>query len=474
MSREPEAKAPSVVVVMGVSGAGKSTIAAMLALRLGWTYEDADWFHPPANVEKMRSGHPLTDDDRWPWLEGIAAWIDATCAAGGHGVIACSALKRAYRDVIVGGRSYVRLVYLKGERDLIARRITLRHGHFMPTSLLDGQFTTLQEPAEEEHPIVVSIDPRPHDIVEAIVAKLGTVMKEGADRGRGSAQPSGREVHQQSAVMKEISLVISDVDGTLVTPDKRLTDATVRTVRRLHERGIDFTVVSSRPPMGLRMLVEPLALKLPMGAFSGGAIVGPNLALIEEHVVPEQVARRSVDLLAAFGADVWVFTTDRWLARDPAGEYVARERQSIQAEPTLVADFGLYFAHASKIVGSTKDFAMLAKCEAALRDALGGRASVARSQPYYLDVTPPDRDKGTFVEGLSKRLAVPLEAIAVLGDMENDLAMFGKAGLSIAMGNASAEVKRQANHVTASNADDGFALAIERYILREPRSERIA
>jgi hypothetical protein len=274
--------------------------------------------------------------------------------------------------------------------------------------------------------------------------------------------------------VREILLVISDVDGTLVTPDKRLTDATVGAARRLHERGIDFTVNSSRPPIGLRMLVEPLSLTLPMGAFSGGTIVGPDLALMEEHLVPEEVARRSADLLAAFGADVWVFTTDRWLARNPAGDYVARESQSIQAEPTLVADFDPYFSHASKIVGSSKDFAMLAEREAVLRDALGGRASVARSQPYYLDVTPPELDKGTFVEGLSKRLAVPLEAIAVLGDMENDLAMFGKAGLSIAMGNASTEVKRQANHVTASNADDGFALAIEQYILREQRSERIA
>jgi gluconokinase len=172
MSPEPEARMPSVVVVMGVSGAGKSTIAAMLAARLGWTYQDADWFHPPANVEKMHSGHPLTDDDRWPWLEGIAAWIDATWRAGGHGVIACSALKRAYRDVIIGGRPYVRLVYLEGERDLIARRTALRHGHFMPASLLDSQLATLQEPGEEEHPIVVSIDARPQDIVEAIVAKL--------------------------------------------------------------------------------------------------------------------------------------------------------------------------------------------------------------------------------------------------------------------------------------------------------------
>src|SRR5207248_5059043 len=148
MSPKAKEKEPSVIIVMGVSGAGKSTIAAMLAVRLGWTYEDADWFHPPANVEKMHSGKRLTDEDRRPWLQGIAAWIDATRGIGGHGVIDCSALKRAYREILVGDRRDVRIVYLKGDRELIARRMALRHGHFMPTSMLDSQFATLQEPGE--------------------------------------------------------------------------------------------------------------------------------------------------------------------------------------------------------------------------------------------------------------------------------------------------------------------------------------
>jgi 6-phosphogluconolactonase len=164
---------PSVIVLMGVSGAGKSTIAAMLAHRLGWTYEDGDWFHPPSNVEKMHAGHPLTDDDRLAWLQGIEAWIRATREEGGHGVIACSALKRAYRDILVAGRGDVRIVYLKGDRDLIARRFSLRDGHFMPAALLDSQFATLEEPEEQEHAVVVSIDAGPRDIVEAIVAQLG-------------------------------------------------------------------------------------------------------------------------------------------------------------------------------------------------------------------------------------------------------------------------------------------------------------
>jgi carbohydrate kinase (thermoresistant glucokinase family) len=164
---------PSVVVLMGVSGSGKSTIAAMLAHRLHWIYEDGDWFHPRSNIEKMHAGEALTDEDRWPWLHGIAAWIDATRRAGNHGIVACSALKRAYRDILIGDRGDVRLVYLKGERDLIARRLSARDGHFMPPSLLDSQFAALEEPQADEHPIVLSILPHPRDMIEEIVMKLG-------------------------------------------------------------------------------------------------------------------------------------------------------------------------------------------------------------------------------------------------------------------------------------------------------------
>jgi gluconokinase len=164
---------PSVVVVMGVSGCGKSTIASMLAHRLNWIYEDGDWFHPQSNVRKMHAGEPLTDEDRWPWLHGIAAWIDATRRVGNHGTVACSALKRAYRDILVGERSDVRIVYLKGGRDLIARRLAARDGHFMPPSLLDSQFAALEEPRPDEHAIVVSIVPHPREIVEEIVKRLG-------------------------------------------------------------------------------------------------------------------------------------------------------------------------------------------------------------------------------------------------------------------------------------------------------------
>jgi carbohydrate kinase (thermoresistant glucokinase family) len=164
-----------VVIVMGVSGCGKSTIGALLASRLRWEFEDADWFHPASNIDKMHSGIPLTDEDRWPWLDAIATWIDTTRRSGGHGVIACSALKRSYRDVLIGKRSDVRLVYLKGDEALIARRIAVRHEHFMPGSLLHSQFKALEEPGPEENPIIVSIEPQPREIVARVLSAMNMV-----------------------------------------------------------------------------------------------------------------------------------------------------------------------------------------------------------------------------------------------------------------------------------------------------------
>jgi len=176
---------PAIIIVTGVSGSGKSTIAAMLAARLHWTYEDADWFHPPQNVAKMHAGVALTDEDRWPWLDAIATWIDKARTAGEHAVIACSALKRSYRDVLIGDRRDVCLVFLKGEPQVIARRMAVRSGHFMPVSLLDSQFATLEEPGVDEHPIVVSIDEHPRRIVQTIVTQLSFPVPElGTTAGR--------------------------------------------------------------------------------------------------------------------------------------------------------------------------------------------------------------------------------------------------------------------------------------------------
>jgi gluconokinase len=180
-------KLPCALIVMGVSGSGKSTIAASLAERLNWVYEDGDRFHPASNVAKMSAGQPLTDEDRWPWLQAIADEIDRVCGSNGHVVIACSALKRAYRDVLVHGREDVRIVYLKGTQPLIADRLARRKGHFMPPGLLESQFKTLEPPATDENPINVSIDAPVETIVENIVRQLEPGSAD--DRATGRNNP---------------------------------------------------------------------------------------------------------------------------------------------------------------------------------------------------------------------------------------------------------------------------------------------
>ena len=169
----PPPALPSVLVVMGVSGSGKTTVAALLAGRLGWEFADADTFHSPAAVSKMHGGTPLTDEDRWPWLASIAAWIDATRVVHRHGVLACSALKRSYRTILVGDRPDVQLVYLRGDQPLIARRQASRKNHYMPASLVSSQFNALEEPGPDEHPLTVSVAPEPHAIVDTITAAIG-------------------------------------------------------------------------------------------------------------------------------------------------------------------------------------------------------------------------------------------------------------------------------------------------------------
>jgi Cof subfamily protein (haloacid dehalogenase superfamily) len=261
--------------------------------------------------------------------------------------------------------------------------------------------------------------------------------------------------------MTRITLVVSDVDGTLLTKDKTLTDGARGAVRRLHDAGIGFTITSSRPIIGMRFLIEPLAITLPVGAFNGSCIVDPQLKPIELHLIPASAAQRSLDVLDEFGVDIWLFTNDLWLTRRPDGEYVPHEKRAIRADPTIVEDFAPYLASACKIVGSSSDAALLQRCEVAMQQVLGAQATAVRSQSYYLDVTPPGCDKGTFVQAVAKRLGISTDAVASIGDMQNDLAMFKKSGMSIAMGNATDDVKKAATHVTASNEEEGFAKAID-------------
>lgn len=261
--------------------------------------------------------------------------------------------------------------------------------------------------------------------------------------------------------MTRISLVVSDVDGTLLPRSKVLTEASKRAVARLREAGIGFTIVSSRPTIGMGFLVEPLAISLPIGAFNGSSIVDGQLKPIEQHVIPPAVAQRSIDLLTEYGVDIWLFTNDQWLTRNPEGEYVAHEQFAIKHDPTIVEDFRPYMSSACKIVGASSDAALLQRCEADMQQAVGNQATAVRSQTYYLDVTPPGHDKGTFVEAMAKRLGISTSAVATIGDMQNDLPMFARSGVSFAMGNATDDVKQHATHVADSNERDGFASAME-------------
>jgi Cof subfamily protein (haloacid dehalogenase superfamily) len=261
--------------------------------------------------------------------------------------------------------------------------------------------------------------------------------------------------------MTRISLVVSDVDGTLLPKDKVLTEGNKRAVRKLHEAGIGFTIVSSRPTIGMGFLIEPLAISLPIGAFNGSSIVDAQLKPIEQHLIAPDVAQRSLDVLDAFGVDIWLFTNDQWLTRNPDGEYVGHEKLAIKHDPVIVKDFTPYLNAACKIVGATSDAPLLQRCEAAMQQAVGHEATAVRSQTYYLDVTPPGHDKGTFVVAMAKRLGISTDAVATIGDMQNDLPMFARSGVSFAMGNATDDVKKHATHVTDSNERDGVAAAVE-------------
>jgi Cof subfamily protein (haloacid dehalogenase superfamily) len=261
--------------------------------------------------------------------------------------------------------------------------------------------------------------------------------------------------------MTRIALVVSDVDGTLLTKDKTLTDAAKSAVQKLGEAGIGFTITSSRPTIGMRFLIEPLHIALPIGAFNGSCIVDPELKPVEQHLIPETAVRRALEVLTEFGTEIWLFTSDRWLARDPDGEYVPHEKRAIRADPTIVADFTPYLTSACKIVGAGGDPELMQRCEIAMQEALGTQATAVRSQSYYLDITPPGVNKGTFVQTIARRLGISLDAVATIGDTQNDLAMFRTSGTSFAMGNATDDVKKVATHVTASNEDEGFAKAME-------------
>jgi Cof subfamily protein (haloacid dehalogenase superfamily) len=266
----------------------------------------------------------------------------------------------------------------------------------------------------------------------------------------------------------KIRLVLADVDGTLVTQEKLLTRAAAAAVRELHDAGIAFAVTSGRPPRGMEMLIDPLALREPIAGFNGGAFVATDLSVIETRSLPAHAAEAALDVVLSAGLDAWVYTADQWLIREQNAPHVSREAWTVKFDATIVPSFTAdHLARAVKIVGVSDDLPRVAAAEAAAQQTLGSHASAARSQPYYLDITHPDANKGAVVDRLSELLGIARAEIATIGDMPNDVLMFRRSGFSIAMGNASAEVQAQAHATTDSNEDEGFAKAMRRFILPE-------
>jgi Cof subfamily protein (haloacid dehalogenase superfamily) len=271
------------------------------------------------------------------------------------------------------------------------------------------------------------------------------------------------------AEKRKISLVLADVDGTLVTEEKILTQRARKAVSALQRAGIRFAITSGRPPLGMAMLFDALDIETPIAGFNGGLFVERNLTILNEKTVPADVARQAIDLMRAHGLDSWVYSGNDWLITNTAAPHVAREAWTVKFQPKVVADVAEHLQQVAKIVGVSDDLEKVRRCEAEAQAAFGQRATATRSQPYYLDVTNKNANKGAVVEYLSQHIGVPEGEIATIGDQQNDVLMFKRSGFSIAMGNASDDVKAQAAAVTDSYNDEGFAKAMETFILGSAR-----
>ena len=262
-----------------------------------------------------------------------------------------------------------------------------------------------------------------------------------------------------------IRLMISDVDGTLVRKDKTVSDATVAAVQRLRDAGVKFTLVSARPLTGVQSLLQRLGIDEPVGAYNGGVIARPDGTILSAVRLEEAATREALKRFDQDWVVTWVFADGLWHTKTTDTPHNRSEITTAAQQPTVVDSFDDLVDRVDKIVAVSDDEPRLAELEAQTQKALRGRATVARSQTYYLDVTAPDANKGHGVTELARALHIPLEQVAVIGDGQNDVYMFKVAGLSIAVDNASDEVKKAADHVTDANVDDGVAHAIDRYVL---------
>ena len=263
-----------------------------------------------------------------------------------------------------------------------------------------------------------------------------------------------------------IALVVSDVDGTLVTPEKVITPRAKEAVDNLRRSGIRFTITSSRPPRGLKRVIEELKLTDPIPAFNGGVVIQPDFSVVlHETLMSREAAVEAVEIIEAHKVDAWVYNGGSWLVKDRQGPHVERETHTSGFEPIIVASFGGKLDRVAKIVAVTDDFPRMQECEAVVHAGCGNHVSATLSQKYYLDITHPHANKGRAVAILGELLHIPIENIATIGDGSNDVLMFENSGFSIAMGNASPEVQKAAQRVTSSNKEDGFARAMEEFIL---------
>ncbi|KON64280.1 sugar phosphatase YidA [Komagataeibacter europaeus] len=262
----------------------------------------------------------------------------------------------------------------------------------------------------------------------------------------------------------QIRLVLADVDGTLVTKDKILTPRAIRAVERLRERGILFTITSGRPPKGMKMVIDPLKISEPIAGFNGGMMVRPDFTVIEARTLPADTARRVIGIIRDHGADPWVYNGNDWIVSKLDAPHVAREQWTVKFPP-VVGNVEAKLDQVVKITGVSDDLALMKRLEHDLQQALGDTASAALSQPYYVDVTNRDANKGGVVMALERLLGIPASQMVTLGDQPNDVLMFRKSGMSIAMGQASPEVQKQATHVSTSCEEEGFANGIEKFVL---------
>ncbi|HEY2641396.1 MAG TPA: Cof-type HAD-IIB family hydrolase [Streptosporangiaceae bacterium] len=264
-----------------------------------------------------------------------------------------------------------------------------------------------------------------------------------------------------------VKLLLADVDGTLVNQNKELTPAAIEAVHKLDQAGVIFAITSGRPPRGMAMLIEPLNLRTPIAAFNGGLVVNRDMSVIEQRVLPEELVVPVTQVMESFALDVWLYSGADWYVPRLDGPHVARESWTVKFDPKVMTDGvkGLT-ASVAKLVGVSDDTNAVARATAAVHDKFGDHVTAATSQPYYLDVTHPQANKGAVAQYLAARYNLRPEDIATIGDQPNDVLMFAHSGLSIAMGNASPEVKRCARRVTTSNEEEGFADAVERFILR--------